>query len=769
MRFQLIAPLGIVSVLLWLLPAVLFATPGGEDPIVASIHGVVVDAATDAPIPGATVRVRGLGRTELSHGDGTFHFNTIPPGTYIVSAERIGYAPAEQTVRVADGDSARITIELTPSALELGGVVVTGTGVERAIDEVYRPVTVLSDAELRRNLETSVAATLAGEPGISMRYNGPAAAQPVIRGLSGDRVLVLEDGQRTGDIASTSADHAVTIEPLTAQRIEVVRGPAGLLYGSNALGGVINVIREEVPRTVPDRVTGRVSAQAESVNRGLTGGFSMVAPVGPLAVRGELSGRTAGNTRTPLGELPTTQLDGYNAGLGASWVGSRGYLGVAGRDYAIRYGVPGVFNGEVIPGGHPGGVEIDLRRSTARLEGALLGGIGPFESIELDANYVRYDQDEIELGGPLGPIVGTQFRQFTRTAKLIARHEHQAGGVRLRGAVGAWALGQNFSTAGSRTGSAPADQFSVAGFAFEEFGIDPFRLEIGGRYDWTRIAPLEEGMEEIGFVRTRDFGAFSGSAAALFEFRPGWTAGLGLSRSFRTPAIGELFSNGPHLANYSFNIGNPDLESEYGFGTDLFVRATLPRLNGEVSVYRNKISEYIYYAPTGELDPRLGQFPVYQATQDDAVLTGFEAGVQWEVVPRWVLDGSTSYVRGTRIDENGDEPLPAIPPLHGSLGVRYDASRYFIGTRWEAAAAQNRVPPPNPDAEVANPFNQPTDGYNLFHATGGIRWTMWGRFHTLTLQVNNLLDTAWRSHLSRIKPVAPQPGRNIQLLYRVDF
>ncbi|MGH7447510.1 MAG: TonB-dependent receptor, partial [Longimicrobiales bacterium] len=238
----------------------------------AMLHGRVIDAATDEPVANATVRLRESGRRDDSHADGSFHFTDIPAGTYTVVVERLGYAPLERRITIEEEQVAQLVLELTPSALQLSAVIVTGAGSERGADASYRSMTVLSDAELRRKLAGSVAATLAGEPGLAQRYNGPVAAQPVIRGLSGDRVLMLEDGQRTGDIASTSADHAVTIEPLTAERIEVVRGPAGVLYGSSSLGGVINVIREEVPRSVPESVSGTLTGQGVSVNRGLAGG-----------------------------------------------------------------------------------------------------------------------------------------------------------------------------------------------------------------------------------------------------------------------------------------------------------------------------------------------------------------------------------------------------------------------------------------------------------------------------------------------------------------
>lgn len=734
------------------------------------LRGVVVDATTQQPLSAAYVRVRELGRNELSHGDGTFHFARLSPGSYTVVAERLGFAPAERTVRVTAGDTVHVRLEVMPSAISLAGVVVTGTSRERGAQDVYRPTAVLSDAELRRELGASVAATLAHQPGISQRYNGPAAAQPVIRGLGGDRVLMLEDGARTGDIASMSADHAVTIEPLTAKRIEVVRGPAGLLYGSNALGGVVNVIREEVPRTLPERVTGMVSAQGESVNMGGTVGGSAVVPLGGFALRGELSGRAAGDTRTPLGVLPSTDLQGFNGGLGASRIFDRGFAGAAVRHYGLSYGVPGEFRGDTIPGAHAGGVQIDLQRTSARIEAGLHSGVGPFSSLELDANYTRFQQDEIEAGG----VIGSQFGQLLGTGNVIARHLHEGDGLRIEGALGLWLFGKDLNTAGAYTGSRPAREFAVAGYVYEELGFAPFRLEVGGRYDWTRINPLTTNPILVGNrqipVESRDFGSFSGSVAALFDPGDGWTMGVSVARAFRTPSIAELYSEGPHLADFSYDVGNPELDLEYGLGADLFVRLALPQASAEASIFRNRIDSYIHYVPTGELDPRLRRFPLYQATQDDALLYGAEGRLQWEMLRGFVVDGTASYVLGKRVED--DEPLPAIPPLNGGVRLRYDGPRFFVSSGWEGAGAQNRVVPPLPSAVAGGEpvvRERPTPGYGLVNLGGGVRWASWDRLHTLTLQVNNVGDRVWYDHLSRIRAVAPQPGRNVQLLYRLTF
>jgi iron complex outermembrane receptor protein len=746
------------ALLLWAAPAAPQQPAGTPARSVGALEGVVVDAASRAPIAGATVRIRELGRGETSHADGAFHFDRIAPGGYTLVAERIGYATVERRVQVAEGDSASLTLALTPSALQLGGIVVTGTGGARGAGETYRPTTTLGGAELRRRLGTTVTATLAGEPGVAQRYNGPGASQPVIRGLGGDRVLVLEDGERTGDIAGSAADHGVMVEPLTAERMEVVRGPASLLYGSNALGGVVNVIREEVPRSLSDRLTGGVSVQGESVSRGVASGGSVLGAAGPWALRGELAGRRAGDTRTPLGELPSTELRSRSAALGASRVGSDGFAGAAVRDYAMRYGVPGTFGGATIPGAHEGGVAIEVHRTAARAEAARLRRWGPFSSVEADANLVRFRHREMERTAEGGEFVGTTFRQHLGTVNLVARHAHE-GGLRSQGAVGVWGYGKDLEVGGLTSGSRSSRQWSLAGFAYEELARGPFRVELGARYDWTRVAPRDARPVAGVPVGTRDFGAASGSAAAVLLLGSGVQAGARAARSFRTPSVEELFSRGPHLAAYSYEIGNPRLDPETGLGTDLFLRVSRAGLEGEVTVYRNAIDNFIYYAPTGSLDPRFGRYPVYQARGDDAVFTGTEASLRWEPVRGWALEATGSTVRADRDGAGGREPLPAIPPAQGRLRVRRDVPRWFAEVGVEGAAAQDRV----------GEFEEPTAAWLLLNAGAGFRWESGGRLHSVTLQGDNLTDAVWRDHLSRIKELAPQPGINLRLLYRLDF
>jgi iron complex outermembrane recepter protein len=738
-----------------------------------AIAGVVRDAESGEPVSAAQVRLREMRRSEVANAQGRFHFADIRPGRYTLTVERLGYAPGEQVVSVVAERTAEVVVELRPTALELAGVVVTGTGQERAAGDVYQPTSVVGEAELRRRLATSLAATIAHEPGIHQRYNGPAANQPVIRGMGGDRVLVLEDGRRTGDLYSTASDHAVTIDPMTAERIEIVRGPAAILYGSSALGGVINVVRGEVPRSLPSGVTGTASVQGESVNRGSSGALSVRLPVGRVALRGEALYRHAGDTRTPLGVLESTGLDGYGVAGGASVVTSWGYVGLAYRETGLDYRVPGEFDGQLIPGAHPGGVEIETVRRGGRLEAAHLSGLGVFSAVDLSASLGQYLHDEIEGRAATDgrPHFGTRFDQVSGGAELTLRHEHVEHLYLLGGAMGVSYWGTDLRTFGSSPGTRSATEDNVALFGYEELGRGRVRFQLGLRYDWTRVSPYHTDPILIGDravpVTSRSFGSFSGSAAALLDLARGWTTGVSVSRAFRRPAIEELFSDGPHLADFSYDIGNPELEPEVGHGADLFLRGSFSRLQLEASAFGNRISNYIYYQATGELDPRFRRFPVFQAHGDDALFVGVEGRAQWEAVRNLVVDGTVSGVRATRTAT--DDPLPDIPPLTASARIRYEAPRWFASIGWDGTAAQNRVPRPiQLGAETIQP-QRSTPGAGLLNLGAGLRWTVGGRLHTVTLRADNVLDREWRDHLSRIKDVAPQPGRNLQVLYRLDF
>lgn len=724
--------------------------PHGAPSDSAVIRGVITDEATGVPLPGTTVRIVGLGRTDVAHQDGEYHLLNLPAGRHTLYFERIGYRQEVRVVELAARQVVELDVGLRASALVLPGIVVTGTPQASLSDEAVRPVHVLSGQELARRLDPTLAGTLQNEPGLASTSVGPATARPIIRGLGGDRVLVLEDGARVGDLSSTSSDHALSVEPLNAQRIEVVRGPMALIYGSNAIGGVINVIRDEIPSSLPDRASGALAVQGQSMNSGMGAAGSVHAGADGYAVRAESSFRTAGDLHTPDGRLENTELRTYSFSTGLARVSGRGHGGVAYRYYDNAYGIPGGFVGS-----HPEGVDIEMRRHAVHGELHMRREFGPFNVLDVDANYTNYYHRELEAPS----IVGTEFGLLTAATEIIARHGE-------RGPFASGALGTRFGwtdfAAGGSTQTPPSNEFSAAAFLVEEIKVGRLHLQGGGRFDWHRVVPGDTTRNfDIGDVRTRTFASLSGSLGLLVHISPVTAAGFSAARAYRTPDTNELFSQGPHLAAYSYEVGNPDLDAETGFGLDAFVRINHERLNGEVAVFRNALSNYIYYRETGAV---IRDLPVYQATGADAVLEGAELSVAAEALRHFVVQGVASWVRGTLTTD--DRPLPMIPPLRGHVSARYERPGYFAGVTWRAAADQNRV--------AAAEFETPTPGFSTVDMDAGYRWSALGRLHSVTLRLDNLADARVYDHLSRIRDResderAPGPGRNASVVYRVVF
>lgn len=732
--------------------AVPLGVVGGMEQDTILIRGQVLDAATGQPLAGAQVRIVELNRGDVTHEDGQFNFTRLAGGKYTLVVERLGYRRVTRTIEVGARDSVYLRIPLSFSALELPGLMVSTRG--RQSNDQSRAATVLSGQELARKLDATIAATLDGQPGVTMSSSGPATARPIIRGLGGDRILILEDGDRVGDLSASAPDHAVAVEAVTATQIEVVRGPAALLFGSNALGGVVNVIREEIPTTPAGRLHGGFNLQGQSVNRGISGGGYITGGTGPFAVRLEGSARTAGDLRTPAGVLENTESHTYSLSAGGSLVGERGYAGISYRFYDSGYGVPGHHHGhdhgpdDDHDHDHDhDGVSIEMRRHTIRLGALRRPESERITSIEANGAFNHYEHQELEGAGE----IGTEYRLLSGTAGVVARTG--ALGPFSGGAIGVQGQWRDLEVAGELV-APPTSEYTLAGFVMQELDLSPIRLEFGARYDWHRVSPRASDFP--GDAPERSFGAVSASAAALYDFGGGIGLGVNVARAFRTPDATELYSQGPHLATYSVEIGNPDLEAETGLGTDIFLRITRDRVKSEFALFRNAIDNYIFPRRTGETDADTG-LPVYRFAGERAVLMGFEGRTEWSVTDRLVLDGTISQVRGTLTKT--DEPIPFIPPRTGRLAARYEAPGYFLGVGAKLAARQDRV----------GEFEDPTAGYTVFDATAGVRWVARGRVHSVTLRADNIADTEYRDHLSRIKDIMPQPGRSVSLLYRLNF
>jgi iron complex outermembrane receptor protein len=735
-----------------------------------TVRGIVRDSATGEVASFARVRVIEAHREVTTHVDGRFAIPGIPVGPVTVAVQRIGFASRTVRAVVTAGGIAELEVALVPSAAALAATVVTGTVAERASDDALSSTSILGGAALDRKLDATVSATLAGTPGFAVTSMGPATARPVLRGLGGDRVLVLEDGLRPGDLSANSPDHATAIEPAAAKQIEVVRGPMSLLYGSSALGGVINVVQDVVPTSLPDDTHGTVTVGGASAQPGAHLAAVVSTRRGDIAWRAEGSARQAGDLATPTGTMPNTQLGTYAGSLGASKVGPDGYAGVAVRGYYSAYGLPGGF-----VGAHPNGVDIAMRRATVRGDAERHVAWGPFSQLRTNAQYTFYSHDEVSRTGS----ISVSFLQHLAAFEAVTRH--QAWGWAASGAVGMRAQFRQVDVGGANRAADTRD-VSLAGFAVQEYGTGSLRAQAGLRYDVAVYQPIDPSRTvEVGGalvpVRDRTFGALSGSVGAQWEALDGVRIGAGVARAFRTPDFNELYSDGPHLAAYSYDVGNPAIRHETGVGAEAWVRVNRGAVRAEASVYRNELTDYIYLVNTGEIG-RQGFVPKFQFRNADALFVGAEGSLSWEFARGWVAEGTVTAVRATRTDLTARDSvprvetvtdtfpaapasryLPWIPPVQGTVGLRWESRRFFAGGTARLLAQQART----------GDYERPTDGATIIGLQAGARLLVGARFHTITLRLDNAGNVLYRDHLSRTKVILPEMGRNLSVLYRIAF
>lgn len=746
--------------------AVLFTTAGltasaGAQPNDARVTGRVTMSVTPDPVAGATVVLRWGERPVLQQAagadasdlttqtaqDGTFAFRGLKPGHYHVLVEAQGFLSRRLDVRAAaDTTPIAVTLDLEIHFTEVLSVSAT----PKNQFDTYQATSVLAGQELAINVGTTLGASLNRQPGVAERAFGPGPARPVIRGFDGDRVLILEDGQRTGDLSSQSGDHGVNVNPASASRIEVVRGPAALLYGSSAIGGLVNVITDTVPAKPLDGVSGSLQGDAASGNRGGGGAADFDWGNGAVAIHAGGGGAKTGNMHTPEGEVDNTQSRNAFGAAGVSWTSANGYVGGSYGYDDMRYGIPIVEGGEV---------ELTPRRHAFNVRGERRDLGGFFESVRGLYGYRRYRHDEIVSGE-----IGTRFKNDTNEIDL--RATHRAVG-RLSGTVGGWGLWRAFESVGEEALSPPVDQQGYALFAYEEVSWPHVTLQFGGRYDRASFQPAEQ-------YPNRDFNEFSGSVGALFRPTGDTTVAVNIARAARHPALEELYFFGPHLGNFAFEIGNPDLSSEIGLGFDVSFRWRVPRVSGEVTYFRNDIDDFIYRNPITpeEFDARYGHdahgdggeggheeedLPIVEFVGADSVLQGFEAHADIQVGSGFAVDVSLDYVRG-ELKADGT-PLPRIPPFRFLVGPRYQHGGLQVGADVSFVADQDRV----------GTNETPTDGYGLLKLFGAYSFAAGGMTHTVTLRLDNATNELYRNHLSYIKDQVPEMGRSFKVVYGVNF
>ena len=694
---------------------------------------------------------------------------------------------------------------------DLAAVEVHATPLADTAENLTAPVEVLAGSKLDEAKAGTLGETVAGLPGVQTSNFGPGVGRPIIRGLDGARVQVLSDGLGSGDVSTVSVDHAVSIEPFLAEQIEVLKGPATLLYGSGAIGGAVNVVDGRIPVVRPDApLSGRAELRHDGVSDGATGMVRIDGGSGSFAFHFDALHREAGDYRIPgfaesaehraeTGETPSPddagRLDNSavrtdSAALGLSWIGERGFLGAAYSLYNTRYGIPGGHahapgaddhddhgHDDDAPGEHHGHeeggpVRIGMDQRRTELRGGL-DDLGPFASLRVKYADTDYTHTEFE-----GDAIGTVFNNRGREARVELVHRPLAG---WNGAFGLQASQRDFTAVG--------DEAFVPGTASDDTGLfwigkrafGPLQLDLGLRHDRNHVDV--DGAASA--APDRDFSTTSLSAGLGWNVNDALHFNLGLDRAQRAPTAEELYSSGLHVATGSHELGDAGLGVETANRAELGMHLHHGPFELQLSGWHARYDDFVYLANT---DLAVDGAPLRLWRQDDARLTGFEAKLDWDIVDNgsglWSLGVFADTVRGRLAAPAGTTVAVPVEVPHGDHShieqaqvaaggnlPRITPSRTGARLRWERdawRASVGAVRHARQDKVAA--FERPTPGYTLVDAH--LAWhvdTAGGREWEVFLDASNLTDREARPHTSFLKDVVPLQGRNIALGVRMFF
>jgi len=706
-----------------LLLSVLFVLPTD------TVTGRVVDASGQ-PVAQANVEVTDLGRSVTTGADGAFRI-VVPAGRYTLAVRRNGFAPAVREITVGTGPSRAIEIALTPSAFRLEAVTVTATRQPLASESSPLPTAALAGDELRGAQSVSLAHVVAALPGARAITTGSQIGKPVIRGFSGPRVLVLENGSRLEDY-SWSDEDGPSVETAFVRRVELIRGPASVLYGSDALGGVINVIPEQLPDAAGGpsimRTGFTLSAATNNIEAGL--GAQVEGARGTMGWRVAAIGHHANNLRTPVGELDNTGFGAFNGEAAAGW---RWPSGSALAVRVVHYGGEFKLLEANAPPGETGGPE--RKAGDERLQ---ITGQRPFGDWRLETKAQLQRHSLIEIADDTTGTESEQFNLLLQTASLDLLLHH--GGTTF----GITSVGQSSDASGREPIVPNASVLSGAAFAFERWtpGSGRWTVLAGLRADARRLHADRD--DSLGVVaQDRNSQAWSGNAGVVFTPATGLALSLNVGRAWRAPTLFELFANGPHIGEARYELGDSTMKPEASRGVDLGIRVSGRRARVELAAYHNRMSDYIYITPTAVF---IDSLRVYQYGQAEAEMLGGEALLEAEIGQGLVARSRVEVVRGTNLTSH--EPLPLLPPVRAAVGFGW---RDRLSVDVDAYARPKRL----------NPLDIPTAGYALLHLGGGADVRLFGRAMRLDVSLRNALNQRYKSFLSRYKEFALDPGRNL--------
>jgi iron complex outermembrane receptor protein len=674
------------------------------------------------------------------------------------------------------------TPEINEEPIELDAVVVTPFALPRSADDFAQPIFLIQKNRLHRQTTATLGETLNGAPGVSSTYFGPGASRPIIRGMGGDRIRVLSNGLDTFDASVVSPDHAVTVEPMFAERIEVIRGPATLMYGSSAVGGVVNSVDPALPTLPPETpISGTLEGRYSSNNEEWDGAGQFSGGNERFGWYASALKRSSGDIGIPVppeveadegehdhedeehededfdGTLPNSSVDTESFKVGLSTFWEKGHAGVAYTHYDTFYGIPGGHehgheHGEEHDEDHDDhdeeihdeDIQVDLRQRRLLADVGIRQPVSWLEEVNLKLGFGDYEHSELE-----GEEVGTRFTSEALEARIDAVHPVVGGFV---GAFGFDYAQTDFAASGEEAFIPPTDTTKGSLFAVETYSRDLISAQFGLRFEDQSIETTD------GTGRFVDKTGLSFSVGGVWRFATDYSIGLSLSRTERLPNAQELFADGPHAATRAYEIGDPNLGKEKAWSADLVLRKRTGRVTGQLSIFANRFERYIYEERT---DQEIDGLPVYRFVARDAEFTGGEVEAVFHAHETEGIQVDFKVMADTvrATNTTTDQPLPRITPNRFGLGFEVRSGDLSFGAEGRHAAAQNRTAP----------LETPTDSYDLLSFYASYDLDLGSTSWNLYLQGTNVTNREARSHTSFLKDEVPLPGRNLIVGLRLTF
>lgn len=711
------------------------------------------------PINGARVTVVEMRRTALTGADGHYTFTGLPRGAYRVTFSAVGFAPQLHDIALTD-TSSTLDVTLRPSVVELAPIQVTASPIATDPLTSPQPVSMKAGEDLAASQAPSLGETLQGLAGVHSWSTGVGIGKPVIRGLSSNRVLVLEDGQRM-ETQQWGDEHSPNVETEGADRVEVIRGPASVLYGSDAIGGVVNVVHPDLPDAIGRAPLLRGSLQASygTNNQMPDGAATLEGANGGFGYRLSGTARKSDDVQTPHYALWNS---GNQAASGSGTIGYRGGWGSLSGSFSHR-------------AEH---IELTDEDSTATPNQRIGTDVGRVDLVrplgnarlEASAGYERSRRREFEDAADT--LVSLGLLQNTVTTDI--RFHHAPLG-QWAGILGFSGMHTSFDKFGEETLIPDSRSDNAGVYVFEQTQRGPWGLSAGLRYDYRKLDVDPDSA--IGVAgQTRNYNAVTGNFGLLYRIAEPVALVLNVGRGFRAPSSFDLFSDGVHEGTTAFEKGNPTLKNETSLNTDLALRVQTDRVALEVGGFVNAIQDYIYTIPTGTIDSASG-FQIFDVTQGDARLAGLELGLEYHPIRTIHLAATGDYVHGQNTTTGN--PLPNMPPVRFTWTVRYEPSGIggfrdpYVQVGGEANGAQTRLDPAEAAfyADAFGGTGYRSTSYHLMSAGAGLTFGAVNRPIHASVSVKNVTNVAYAEFLSRIKTNAVDPGMGRSVILRVaaDF